>query len=91
MTDKHQVRLGAVQQTLFIPLAARAAETRRKHPVLRDPKAAEMLASIDYDAARYGRGRAGSSPSCGPRSSTSGSAGSLPPIPRRPWWSSAPG
>ena len=59
MTDKHQVRLGAVQQTLFIPLAARAAETRRKHPVLRDPKAAEMLASIDYDAARYGRGTGG--------------------------------
>jgi hypothetical protein len=27
MTDKHQVRLGGVQQTLFIPLAARAAET----------------------------------------------------------------
>ena len=41
MTGKHQARLGTVQQTLFIPLAARAAETRRKHPVLRDPKAAE--------------------------------------------------
>ena len=59
MTDKQQVRLGAVQQTLFIPLAARAAETRRKHPVLRDPKAAEMLESIDYDAAKYGRGAGG--------------------------------
>ena len=59
MTDKQQARLGAVQQTLFIPLAARAAETRRKHPVLRDPKAAEMLASIDYDAAKYGRGAGG--------------------------------
>ena len=59
MTGKQQVRLGAVQQTLFIPLAARAAETRRKHPVLRDPKAAEMLESIDYDAAKYGRGAGG--------------------------------
>ena len=59
MTDKQQVRLGAVQQTLFIPLAARAAETRRKHPVLRDPKAAEMLESIDYDAATYGGGAGG--------------------------------
>ena len=29
MTGQHQVRLGAVQQTLFIPLAARAAETQR--------------------------------------------------------------
>jgi O-methyltransferase involved in polyketide biosynthesis len=57
--DKHQVRLGAVQETLFIPLAARARETQRKHPVLRDPGAVEMLRSIDYDAARYGRGAGG--------------------------------
>ncbi len=34
MEDKHQARLGAVQETLFIPLAARARETQRKHPVL---------------------------------------------------------
>ena len=45
------MRLGAVQETLFIPLAARARETQRKHPVLRDPRAVEMLRSIDYDAA----------------------------------------
>jgi O-methyltransferase involved in polyketide biosynthesis len=57
--EKHQVRLGAVQETLFIPLAARARETQRKHPVLRDPRAVEMLRSIDYDAARYGRGAGG--------------------------------
>ncbi len=59
MEDKHQVRLGAVQQTLFVPLAARAAETQRKHPVLRDPKATEIVRSIDYDAAKYGRGAGG--------------------------------
>jgi O-methyltransferase involved in polyketide biosynthesis len=60
MADRQQVRLGAVQQTLFIPLAARARETRRNRPVLRDPKAVEMLQSIDYDAAKYGRGAGGS-------------------------------
>jgi O-methyltransferase involved in polyketide biosynthesis len=60
MEDKHQVRLGAVQETLFIPLAARARETQRKRPVLRDPKATEMVQSIDYDAAKYGRGAGGS-------------------------------
>src|SRR5580704_1037709 len=60
MADKRQVRLGAVQQTLFIPLAARAKQTRRKHPVLRDPKAGELEQSIDYDAAKYGRGAGGS-------------------------------
>jgi hypothetical protein len=59
MADKRQVRLGAVQETLFITLAARAAETQRKHPVLRDPKAVELLQSIDYDAAKYGRGAGG--------------------------------
>ena len=59
MEDKHQVRLGSVQETLFIPLAARARETQRKHPVLRDPKAVEMVRSIDYDAAKYGRGAGG--------------------------------
>jgi len=59
MENKHQVRLGAVQETLFIPLAARARETQKKHPVLRDPRAAEMVRSIDYDTAKYGRGAGG--------------------------------
>ena len=57
--DKHQVRLGAVQETLFITLAARARETQRKHPVLRDPRAVELLQSIDYDTAKYGRSAGG--------------------------------
>jgi O-methyltransferase involved in polyketide biosynthesis len=56
MADRQRAELGAVQQTLFIPLAARARETRRKRPVLRDPKAVEMIASIDFDEATYGRG-----------------------------------
>jgi len=60
VADKQQAQLGAVQQTLFIPLAARARETQRKHPVLRDPKAVELVRSIDYDTTRYGRGAGGS-------------------------------
>jgi leucine carboxyl methyltransferase len=51
--------LGAVQQTLFIPLAARARESRKKRALLRDPKAAEIVASVDFDAAKYGRGWGG--------------------------------
>lgn len=51
--------LGAVQQTLFIPLAARARETERKRPALRDPKATEMVRSVDFDYATYGRGWGG--------------------------------
>jgi O-methyltransferase involved in polyketide biosynthesis len=50
MADLVNVDLGAVQQTLFIPLAARARESRRRRPVLRDPRAAEILASVDFDA-----------------------------------------
>ena len=55
MPDPVKVELGAVQQTLFIPLAARAREARRKRPVVRDPKAAEILASVDFDTEKYGR------------------------------------
>jgi O-methyltransferase involved in polyketide biosynthesis len=56
---KERAQLGAVQQTLFIPLAARARETRRKRPVLHDPKATELIASIDFDAAKYESGFGG--------------------------------
>jgi O-methyltransferase involved in polyketide biosynthesis len=51
MTGKQPVDLGDVQRTLFIPLSARAAESRRRHPVLRDPKAVEIAGSVDFDAA----------------------------------------
>jgi O-methyltransferase involved in polyketide biosynthesis len=50
MAGKQSADLGDVQQTLFIPLAARAAQTRRKHPALRDPKAVEILDAVDADA-----------------------------------------
>ena len=59
MADLVKVELGPVQETLFIPLAARARETRRRRPVLRDPKAAEILASVDFDTTKYGRGWGG--------------------------------
>ncbi|MEU0506740.1 class I SAM-dependent methyltransferase [Nocardia sp. NPDC005998] len=55
MTDKIPTRLGNVQETLFIPLAARARETRKKHPVLRDPKAVELVESIDFPREKYER------------------------------------
>jgi O-methyltransferase involved in polyketide biosynthesis len=53
-TDKHQAELGDIQQTLYIPLLARARETNLKHPLLRDPKAVEMVDAIDIDHARFG-------------------------------------
>jgi O-methyltransferase involved in polyketide biosynthesis len=59
VADRVKAELGAVQQTLFIPLAGRARETGRRRPVLRDPKAAEILALVDFDARKYGRGWGG--------------------------------
>jgi len=53
MADREAVELGAVQRTLFFPLAARAQETGRKRPLLRDPKAVEIAATLDFDAAKY--------------------------------------
>ncbi|MEW2635441.1 class I SAM-dependent methyltransferase [Streptomyces sp. NPDC048389] len=52
MTDR-RAHLGAVQETLLIPLYGRAVETRKDQAVLRDAKAEEMVASIDYDFARF--------------------------------------
>jgi len=53
MTDAGQTELGDVQRTLFVPLLARARETARKHPLLRDPKAVELARAIDFDPATY--------------------------------------
>jgi O-methyltransferase involved in polyketide biosynthesis len=55
MPENEEARLGAVQETLFIPLAARAREAGKKRPILRDPKAAEIVASVDFDTDKYGR------------------------------------
>lgn len=56
MDGKRQVELGAVQETLLIPLYARARESALAHPMLVDEKAAELVRSIDYDFAKFGRG-----------------------------------
>ncbi|WP_419999928.1 class I SAM-dependent methyltransferase [Streptomyces boninensis] len=45
--------LGTVQETLLIPLYGRAVETRDPDGMLRDPKALEMVAALDYDFARF--------------------------------------
>ncbi|MFD0631759.1 class I SAM-dependent methyltransferase [Catenulispora yoronensis] len=54
------MELGSVQQTLFIPLAGRARESARRHPVVRDPKAAEIVAAVDFDVEQYSQGWGGS-------------------------------
>jgi O-methyltransferase involved in polyketide biosynthesis len=53
--DRDQVELGQVQETLFIPLAGRAAETGRRRPILRDPKAVEIIEAVSLDRSKYSR------------------------------------
>ena len=45
-----------MQRTLFFPLVARARETRKKRPLLRDPKAVEIVESVDLDLAPFAQG-----------------------------------
>jgi O-methyltransferase involved in polyketide biosynthesis len=56
VTGAERAELGDVQRTLFFPLLARARETERKRPLLRDPKAAELVRAIDFDPAAYDQG-----------------------------------
>lgn len=48
----HQTLTG-VPETLLIPLWARAVETGRAHPVIRDPDAVNMVSRIDYDFTKF--------------------------------------
>jgi len=52
-STEHGVRLGTVQETLLIPLYGRAVENRKPEPALRDSRAEEIVASIDYDFSRF--------------------------------------
>jgi hypothetical protein len=51
--DETKAELGLVQQTLFFPLLARAQETESRRPLLRDPKAVELVRAIDFDPATF--------------------------------------
>src|SRR5215475_7759922 len=53
MANGEQAELGIVQQTLFFPLLARARETERRRPLLRDEKSADLVKRIDFDAGTF--------------------------------------
>ncbi|MEM9070010.1 MAG: class I SAM-dependent methyltransferase [Myxococcota bacterium] len=52
---KIQVELGPVQETLLIPLLGRALETKKPSGLINDPKAVEIVDSLDYDFAKWER------------------------------------
>lgn len=41
--------IGALQESLILPLWARAMETDKKHPIIHDPIAKKIISSLDYD------------------------------------------
>jgi O-methyltransferase involved in polyketide biosynthesis len=49
MKTKLKVELGNVQRTLFMPVWARAVETKKDNPVLIDKTAIEIIESVDFD------------------------------------------
>ncbi len=48
-----RIDLGPVQETLLIPLYGRAVETRKETGLLDDPRAVEIVASLDYDFGKW--------------------------------------
>ena len=57
MSTPVKPELGPVQETLLIPLLARARETERRRGLLRDPRAVELVRRLDYDFAKWEGGR----------------------------------
>ncbi|WP_416972460.1 class I SAM-dependent methyltransferase [Streptomyces sp. 4F14] len=54
---KHTPELGEIQETLLIPLYARAVETRKRRGMLHDPRAVEMVDALEYDFSRFAGAR----------------------------------
>ncbi|MCP4291708.1 MAG: class I SAM-dependent methyltransferase [bacterium] len=54
----NKVELGAVQETLMLPLWARAFETGKRHPIVYDPSAKKIIERIDYDFSKIEKGPA---------------------------------
>lgn len=57
VTNSVKVDLGPVQETLLIPLLARARETERPNPILRDERACRIVRELDYDFSKWEGGR----------------------------------
>lgn len=55
MNERVPVRLGAIQETLLLPLRGRAVESARRRPRLDDPVARRIVSQIDFDFGRLAR------------------------------------
>ena len=57
MAKSVKPELGPVQETLLIPLLARARETEKPRGLLRDPRAWSIVSDLDYDFSKWEGGR----------------------------------
>ncbi len=58
MEDREiKIDLGVVQETLMIPLWARAEETGKSQPIINDSYARDIVAKIEYDFSKIGSGK----------------------------------
>lgn len=46
-------KLTGIPETLLIPLWARAVESEKNQPIIRDPRAVQMVSRIDYDFSKF--------------------------------------
>jgi O-methyltransferase involved in polyketide biosynthesis len=53
MAAKQTIQLGQVQESLLVPLYARAVDSLKKRPILNDRKALEMVQAIAWDFGRF--------------------------------------
>jgi O-methyltransferase involved in polyketide biosynthesis len=54
---RQSIQLGQVQESLLVPLYGRALDSLKKRPILKDPKAVEIVESIDWDFQRFNQRR----------------------------------
>lgn len=47
------INLGEIQETLFIPLYARAVESQKRNPLFIDKKAIDIINSLPYDFKKF--------------------------------------
>ena len=57
MDTKTSIDLGNIQETLLIPLWARAEEFKQENAMIRDRTSAEMVEAIDYNFAKFAQDR----------------------------------
>jgi O-methyltransferase involved in polyketide biosynthesis len=53
VSAKRKVVLSKVQETLLMPLCARAAQSKKWFCILNDPKAVEIVEALDYDFSKF--------------------------------------